>query len=70
MSKFLAGFAVASLLWGAAAALYLAGLLGPDKPEVVAQPVPEEPLVEAAPEPTTKRRRRRRGAGGASERTR
>ena len=67
MQKFLAGFAVSSLLWGAALGLYVAGVFGG------ADATPVEPVVavdltpDAGPELATKGRRRgvRRAAGGA-----
>jgi len=66
VQKFLAGFAVSSLLWGAALGLYVAGGFGG------AEDVPLPPVVavnlapDAGPELATKGRRRgvRRAAGG------
>ncbi len=64
MSRFWAGFAVASVLWAAAAAyLYFALGFGPpaDEPVALAE-APSEVVEEPPPEETAPRRRRRRGA--------
>ncbi len=64
--KFIAGFLVASMLWGAGLFLYLGGhldgLLPPEEPEVVeAEPEIEEEQPEEEATGMRRRRRRRRG---------
>ncbi len=66
MSRFLAGFLTASVLWGVGAWVYLSGVLAPEEPEPVAAAAPPDAGVEQAEEeqPARRRRRRRRAAGG------
>lgn len=60
MSRFWAGFAVATIVWAAAAAylFYVEGFGPPTEPELA--PVAEEPVVEEVEEPEDDRPRRRR----------
>jgi hypothetical protein len=68
MSRFLAGFAVASVLWGGALALYLSGVLegAPEEPVGEIEPAFGDEVVEAPPEDTPRMRRGRRRGGRSS----
>ncbi len=69
MSRFWAGFGLASVLWAGAAAYLVLGLgFGPPAPELEA-PIEEAPALDAEPEPEPEpaRRRRRRRARRASQ---
>lgn len=70
MSRFVSGFAAASVLWGAVAiGLWLAGVIGPVEEEELAMAPLEEPapaIEEPAEDDAKSRRRRRRGRRGPS----
>lgn len=70
MGRFLAGFAVATLLWGGIAAVYLLGGLGREPEATLAAERPDG-SVDAGPDATPRGRRRRAGRrrpGGAAGR--
>lgn len=60
MSRFLAGFVTASVLWSVAAWLYLSGILSPAEPEPVAA-APADAGIEPAEQDERPSRHRRRG---------
>ena len=65
MSRFLAGFATASVLWAVAAWLYVSGVLVPEEPEVAEAPLEADAgVAEAEGEDRPRRRRGRRRRGG------
>ena len=66
MSRFLAGFLTASVLWGVAVWLFVEGVFESDEPELVVGAAPDAGLEEAADEDSPRRRRRRGRRGGAA----
>src|SRR5688500_17118516 len=66
VSRFLAGFVTASVLWGAGIALFASGVLEPSEPEPVAAAPPDGGVGDAEEiEPNRRRRRGRRARAGS-----